>query len=282
MLSLAGLLAAGAARLVAPGAPPLYDGIVPVPPYVWLQPPPGQSGGAQGATAIIPVTGGSSPLIAVATPELVPQAQVFAVPDSFELPPGARSIEVAIEPIPTEGAPVDAHIDGNVYRITVTDQSGTALSAPSSARVSVVMRAADPTLGEADIARYAGGAWRPLTTSPSGQAGFIPVVTDFGDFAVLAPGAAPGGSAEATGPPAPSASTARSATATASEMAGSGGSAVQSAGPIAPEPGPGTASSPPWLSIGVGALFLAVLLVLVARTRARRRPYRGAHRARRR
>ena len=179
-----------AARLLVPSAPPLYDGVVPLEAYRWLDPPPsGQHGGAKGATAVIPVQGGKSPLVAVATPELEPQAQMLAPPDGLTMPAATTAIHVSIEPIPAEGVPTDGHIDGNVYRFTVTDQRGTPITAPASARVSVVLRAADPTLTDATVERLVDGTWQPSKSSSQGFGGtFLAIATDFGDFAVVAPG----------------------------------------------------------------------------------------------
>ncbi len=203
-----GFLVLVAARVALPEAPPLYDGVIPVDPYLWLNPPPGHPGGAQGATATIAVSGGKNVLTAVATPELEPQAQIFAQPGAFTLGSAARSILVSIQPVPNEGQPADGHVDGNVYRVLVTDQDGNPVTAPASARVSVVLRASDPTLAEATLARYADGVWQPLSTGPAGFGGsFVAVVTEFGDFAVVVAGPAPTNSNVPSGGPATSAST---------------------------------------------------------------------------
>ena len=272
----AGFLLIVVARLVLPAAPPLYDGIVPIEPYVWLDPPPGETGGAKGASADIPVRGGKSPLVAVATPELEPQAQIFAPPEGLNVPPGARTIKVSIEPVPSEGVPTDGHIDGNVYRINVLDDTGTVLTAPASARVSVVLRATDPAQPEATIARFSAGSWQPLKTSSSGFGGsFISVVTEFGDFAVIVPG--PGRTAPATAPqaPSPGASVAASLPSTAAPGQSSGSNVPTSSGDVSSLPG--------WLlpALAVLAIGLAFLGYRVARRRRRDR-YRGAHRVRRR
>ncbi len=227
----AGLLLVVVAQLAAPGAtPPLYDGIVPITPYQWLTPPPDHPGGAQGVTADVVVDGGQSGLIAVATPELSPQAQVFATPGSLTLPTGATSVKVSIQPVPAAVQPSDGYIDGNVYRISVTDQQGRVLTAPAEARVSVVLRSADPTLTNGTIARQEGDTWTMLDTSPppAGSDSYLATVTSFGDFAVIAPGTSPY----------PSASTTPSATAP--------GSSTGSSGSIGPSAQPtGTASVPP-------------------------------------
>jgi hypothetical protein len=271
-----GLLVIVAARLVLPGAPPLYDGIVPIEPYLWLDPPAGDPGGAKGATAEIPERSGTSPLVAVATPELEPQAQIFAPPGGLTVPPGGRTIKVSIEPVPSEGTPSAGHIDGNVYRISLVDDKGTALTAPASARVSVVLRATDPAQAEATIARFSAGGWQPLRTSASGFGGsFLAVVTGFGDFAVITPG--PGPSRVASEPAADS-----SAGPTAAS-AGPTPAGEPSASTLPRSPANESSALPGWLLpvVAAGAVLLVVVGHRIAR-RGRRDPYRGAHRSRRR
>ena len=272
-----GLVVVVAARLLLPAAPPLYDGIVPIEPYLWLNPPAGDPGGAKGASAQLTDRSGKSPLVAVATPELEPQAQIFAPPEGLTIPPGSRTIKVTIEPIPSEGTPADGHIDGNVYRITVVDENGAALTAPASARVSVVMRATDPAQAEATIARYSAGSWQPLKTSPSGFGGsFVSVVTGFGDFTVITPGPGPSIAASAAGPASSGGGTAGAASPGPTAPAGS-------TAPVSPA---GDTSSPPgWLAPALVAAALLVGVVAVRMTRRGRRdrgPYRGAHPTRRR
>lgn len=271
-----GVLLIVAARLIVPAAPPLYDGIVPIEPYRWLDPAAGQQGGAKGATAEIPVRSGKSPLVAVATPELEPQAQIFAQPDGLTITPGAHTIKVSIEPIASEGVPTGGHVDGNVYRISVADDTGAALTAPASARVSVVLRATDPAQAEATLERYSGGSWQPLKTSSSGFGGsFLAVVTDFGDFAVVLPGPGPSLAASVG----PATSVAASVAATGQGIASLGSSPASNA----PTP-PGDASS--LLPFLVPALALVAVVVASAgyglARRRRRNRYRGAHPIRRR
>ncbi len=185
----AGLLVMSAARVAIPEAPPLYDGVVVIPPYQWVDPPPGQPGDAQGASATIAARGHKSPLLALATPEMAPQAQILAVPGDLTLPPGTRHVLASIRPIAAEGAPASGHIDGNVYRITVTDEHGTPLTAPPSSQVTVVLRPTDPSSTDGTIARYVDGAWHPIKGSSGGFGGsLLAVIREFGDFAVIAPG----------------------------------------------------------------------------------------------
>lgn len=242
-----GIAVAGAAQVVAPlPGPPLYDGVVPTEPYIYLSPPAGAQGGAQGASATLALDGGTSPLVAIATPETVPQAQIFAAPGSLTLPAGTTSLSAEITPIPPPAGSADGHISGNIYRIAVTNQAGTPVTAPAAAQVSIVMRAADPQLLNAVIARFVNGTWEPLETAPAGLGGtFLAVVTEFGDFAVLAP---QGGTGESGSPGAPT------------ESAASG---LPTTGPT-PAPSPSPASeAPPAIDIlaAAGLLILVVLAI---------------------
>jgi hypothetical protein len=197
------------AGLVLGGRPSitLYDGVVPAEPYRWLQPPPGAAGDPPPVTSTIPVSGGSSPLLAVATPELVPQAQVFAIPGGLKLPAGSTRIDVSIRAVPPPDiAPADAHVAGNVYEIKVVNQAGVAATADPQAEVSVVLRAPDPLTATASLARWDGSTWQVMPSVAAGVgATFGAVVTQFGDFAIVLPGAEATlgtGSPLATGEPA--------------------------------------------------------------------------------
>jgi hypothetical protein len=276
-----GLLIAAAAQTIAPlSGPPVYDGVLPVEPYRWLSPPPGHPGGAEGATATVGVRNGRNELLAVATPELSPQAQVFGVPGSLTLPAGATTIKVSIAPVPTPAKPSDGYVDGNVYHILLTDQTGAPVTADASQRVSVVLRPADPTLLDGTIERFDGSGWRRLTTQPPvGGGGLLAIVTEFGDYAVVGHGTSPYPTSSPVAASSPalgsSPSAGRSASATASETKGEhvptkvpgGGAAANS----------GTAE-PPWAAIGavVALLAGAALVAVVLRRRRRRRVYRGA------
>jgi hypothetical protein len=224
-----GLLMVVLARVLVPGAPPLYDGVVINEPYKWLEPPPGEEGGAQGVTGTAALENGASPLVALATTEQPPQAQVFAPPGALVLPPGTMSLLMAITPIPAEGTPASGQIAGNVYRISITNQAGVPTTAPPQAYVSVVMRGPDGLL-EATMERFKDGAWQPLETSHAGYtSGFLSIVTEFGDFALIAPGGTATPSATASTP----ASTTPSGTSVATQApsATPGTQAVTGGGP---------------------------------------------------
>ena len=163
-----GLLGIALAQWVAPlAAPPLYDGVVVAEPYRWLVPPPGEHGAPTSASATLRPIGEASPLLALATAEEPPQAQVFGTDGALVLPAGTSSIKVSITPILPASLPNEGHIAGNVYRIAVTNQKGVPITAPASAQVTVVIRGPDGTVG-ATIERYADGAWKTLKTEETG------------------------------------------------------------------------------------------------------------------
>src|SRR5579862_2682612 len=164
--------------------PPLYDGVTQVEPYVWLDPPPNHPGNPSSGAATLPVKGGSSPLVTVATQEL--------------MPPATTSLQVSITPVQPTALPTDGHILGNVYRILVTTQAGSPVTAPASAKVSVILMAPDPTTTQATMGLFANGTWTTLDTTPEGQAAeFLAVITQFGDFALIGPGVGPSAVASA-------------------------------------------------------------------------------------
>jgi hypothetical protein len=255
-----GLLLVVLARVSVPGAPPLYDGVVINEPYKWLEPPPGGEGGAQGVTGAAALENGASPLIALATAEQPPQAQVFAPPGALVLPPGTTSLLMAITPIPAEGTPASGQIAGNVYRITITNQAGVPTTAPAQAYVSVVMRGPDGLL-EATMERFKDGAWQPLETSHAGYtSGFLSIVTEFGDFALIAPG----------GTATPSAASSATASTTPS---GASGATPAPSGTPGTQPGAEGGPSPLVLILfGAGAVGVAGGALLVYRSMAKPLP----------
>jgi hypothetical protein len=240
-----GLAFAAAESAPLPG-PPLYDGIVPVEAYRWLDPPPGEHGGAQGASATVAVKNGTSPLITLATPELTPQAQIFAAPGALTLPAGTTSLTMSITPVEPTALPTDGHIAGNVYRVTIVTQAGAPVAAKASAQMTLILRAPDPTTAEATMGHLVGRSWTTLHTDAAGQAAqFLAVVTDLGDFALLEAGAA--ASAGATGIPGESI-----------EETPSGGPASPAAS------GEGTGGGIPTVTVFAGVAIALVLIGLAA------------------
>ena len=253
-----GLAIAAAAQLTAPlAAPPLYDGGVVVQPYVYVNPPAGQPGGARGASAKLPMIG-RSPLVALATPEQPPQAQVVAGEGTLVLPSSATALDASITPLdPSIDASVTgaARVLGNIYRITIVDQAGAAAMAPAAGLVTVVLRAPEDVAG-AQVGQIVDGTWHPLKSEAMFGAAYVAVVTGFGDFAVIV-----AGSTSAS----PSASSAALSSIPASAAAVGTPSATVAPGAAAGGAGSGDGTGSAGFPSGplVGALALLLLLAFI-------------------
>jgi len=247
-----------AQRMAPIAGPPLFDGVIVEAPYRWLSPPAGHSGGAQGVTVAVPVQGSKSPDLAAGTDENPPQAQVFAGAGYLDMPSGTSSITVSIQPVAPPAQPPSGVIAGNVYAISLTNQAGQPVRGQASGGVTIELRG-PPSLPSATIARYANGAWTAIGGDSVGEPNmFTAVVTDFGDFALVAPGgwtpsADGGGGGGQVGPQAPNGDT--------SLPQGSGAPAASSAGDVAP-------------LLVVGGGFVAVVAALALLWYARRKPGR--------
>lgn len=186
---LAIVLGAGIALAVQVAAPvgvPLYDGVVVVEPYRFLQPSIGQIGNPTSFVAEPTVKEGISPVIAAATTESPPQAQLIVQRDAFAVPGGTSSLRVTITPVEAEVAPTDGAIAGNVYRFAATDASGRSLVTKRCDKcLSLVLRAPEG-VDEAVIGHYAGGAWSQVATLHAGIAAMFQAnITELGDYAVV-------------------------------------------------------------------------------------------------
>jgi hypothetical protein len=170
------------AQILAPlPAPPLYDGVVIEEPYRYLSPGPGQAGNPTSFTAEEPLGDSVSPPIAAATSESPPQAQLIVPPGAFAIPPGTTAVRLSITPV-TPVTP-DA-IVGNAYRITATNQAGSAVTQLPGSRPTLIMRA---PAGATDVAivQLVGGSWQELPTQSSGQPDtYYGDVEGPGDFAL--------------------------------------------------------------------------------------------------
>lgn len=260
-----GIVAIVAAQRVAPVfTPPLYDGVAVLEPYRWLTPLQGQPGGPTSAANVLEPVNGANPLVALGTGELPPQAQVFATPGSLDLPPGTTAIRISINPVAPSTLPTDGRIDGNVYRINLTNQAGVDLTAPAAQQVTVVMRSpGDEPL--VTIEQLTPGGWRALETQAAGFAPvFTAVVTRFGDFALVA--RRPSGSASAAG-----ANGVVSPATTASHS-----------GPTVPGGTPGGQGgiSSALFAVVIALALLGMLIGSDIRRRNRRRPRTGGGRSR--
>lgn len=185
-----GLTLAAIVQLEGPSLrPPLYDGVVTVDPYRFLQSAGTEAGGAQGATRTIPVTGGTSPVIALGTPEQPPQAQLIAGAGALLLPAGATSLVVTIAPVAPAASPPSGTIAGNVYRVGVADQAGAAVEPAPGTQVTLALR--DPgSTGLVQIELLSGGTWRSLPTVSAAVSGTYETtgLSTLGDFALVGSG----------------------------------------------------------------------------------------------
>ena len=219
-----------------------------------------------GTSATIAVEGGQNRIVAVATTETPPQAQILATPGALMLGQGATKLSVSITPVePVQPVPA-GYIDGNVYRFVVVDQLGRPATAPASAYVSIFLRAANQADVDGTIERFDGTSWSPLQSSSEGGAGFLAIVTDFGDFAVVGTGASP----FATPTP---------ATTEAPPTATPAATAPEATIPGAATPAPSAAPAPPFDTLpvavlaavgGIGVLGVIGAVVLLARRRRQR------------
>jgi hypothetical protein len=190
-------LAIGVAMLVALhlAAPimvaPLYDGVLVDDPYRYLQPPSGATGEPTSATSSNPLDAGASPQIFAATLENPPQAQLIADRGAFVVPAGTTAVKVAVSAVPPPAAPENGQIAGNVYRVTVTDQAGTALRVRAGTTLTVVLRA-PCAVPDARIGTFTGSTWQLLSTLSGGLPDLYAAnITSVGDFTVVVPPRAP-------------------------------------------------------------------------------------------
>jgi hypothetical protein len=183
-----------AAMIPSARTAPLFDGVFVEDPYLFVDPPPGARGDPPSAEATQPVVDGSVPLLAVATTEVPPQAQIIAEADAFAISAGTESVTVSIVP----SAANDPTVAGNVYRFSVTDPQGASLEIRPGARVTIIVRAPQPDL-VAQLARFDGTRWVTIPTELGGLADlFAANITQLGDFAVVVTGLTPSGSTAAS------------------------------------------------------------------------------------
>jgi hypothetical protein len=182
----AGLLVILAAQAGRPVGVPLYDGVVVQEPYRFLHPTGDQAGSPTSFDATRPTERDMSPTIAAATTENPPQAQLIAQRGAFELTPGATAVRVSITAVEAPSPPAGGIVAGNVYRFSVTDQSGTPLAVKAcDGCLSLSLRAPDGT-GEAVLKRSADGTWFDVETNHAGILNaFQTNPTEMGDYAVI-------------------------------------------------------------------------------------------------
>jgi hypothetical protein len=196
----AGAALIGVAWVVSPVlSPPLYDGLAgPAEAYRYLNPRPGTaSTPAPGsATKDAPASGGTIAAAFVTTDEQPPQVQVLIGDGALVVPAAATKVTISLKAVPPP-LPIPAalgRLDGNVYQVSVTPDTGGAVSVkPGVTPPTVVLRG--PTgSGGAQIARLeTGGSWQGLHTVPLGATPDMVAAstTAFGYFTLVLPAASP-------------------------------------------------------------------------------------------
>jgi hypothetical protein len=194
LLVLVGLGVALAVQVAAPVGLPLYDGVSVIEPYRYLDPANGQIGNPTSFLAEPKVQGGTSPVIAAATTESPPQAQLIVQKGAFEVPAGTTSLRITITPIEPEAQPAVGTIAGNVYRFTATDEAGNALAPKRCDQcLSLVLRAPEG-VSDGVIERFENGQWTAVETLHYGIASMSQSnVTALGDYAVVSAAGSAGG-----------------------------------------------------------------------------------------
>jgi hypothetical protein len=176
-----------AVQVAQPVGIPLYDGVVVQEPYRFLHPSGDQAGSPTSYTGELAVSGDTSPILSAYTAENPPQAQLIAQRNAFALTPGATNVLIAVTPVePPSTPPPKGRIVGNVYRFSVTDQSGTPLQVRDCPGCMTLRMRAPEDTSHAVLMRYADGTWHDVETFHEGIAGtYVTNVLALGDYAVV-------------------------------------------------------------------------------------------------
>jgi hypothetical protein len=169
-------------RFLPSGSPPIYDGQCIADPYVTLS----SSPPAKGVTQTFPEAS-SFPAAGVNTTETPPQAQILVESGTFV---NSTPVTITITPVPAPAAkPTNGMIQGNVYKFSVVNASGTELEPLSpSLAVFVILRGLT-SVPAPTIDRYNGTSWKPLSTLNAGCGNTFEVTsTQLGEFAIVEPG----------------------------------------------------------------------------------------------
>jgi hypothetical protein len=171
-------------RFLPAGSPPIYDGQCIADPYVTL----GGSPAPQPATRTFPKSS-SFPPSQVLTGETPPQAQILMEAGTFD---NSTPVTVSTTPVPAPAIkPPNGSVEGNVYRFSAVDASGTELEPSPSLAVFIILRGLT-SFPAPTIDRFNGTSWTPLSTLNAGCGNTFEVTSiQLGDFAAVRPGAGP-------------------------------------------------------------------------------------------
>lgn len=266
LLALAATLLALAWVLSPAGrTPPLYDGLgFPDQPYRYVTVPPGysQTNGPSTASSSVKVSSGDSSTYDLSSSELGPQVEVFVNAKDLTLTPRSTVAHLRAAPVTTTSQPDDAEVWGNVYRVSVSTDTGAGTIRAGGALDSIRMRAPTGPPPVAGIEFNDGSGWRRLTTSKIGNDIYSAPLAGVGEYAVVSPK----GQAKV-----PNDSSAGSSTGPGS-TASPGGSQAPIGSDTKDASGPSSAYARPLLVIVALALLVLVVLIAVIRLSRRRAP----------
>jgi hypothetical protein len=169
-------------RFLPAGSPPIYDGQCIANPYEAL----GGSPAPRAATMTYPKAAAFPPA-EVYTGETPPQAQILMEAGTFD---SSTAVTVSITPVtPPSVKPPNGTIEGNVYRITAVNASGTQLDPLSRSNPVYIILRALASSPAPTIELFSGTSWTPLATLNSGCGNtFEGTSTRMGEFAAVRPG----------------------------------------------------------------------------------------------
>ena len=174
--------------LLTPHPVPVYDGIgMPDEPYRYVSTPPGAAAAAKpagGAQETLSVVGGvNATLASLRSEEIGPQVWVYLPAGVLAAPGGKITVKVVPE-APTR-PPADGPIDGNVYRVSLTDPAGpVTVNSPTSTISLRAITARQP----GPVVEYRPGPeqkWRLLDTSRTGNDIYASALPGAGDYALV-------------------------------------------------------------------------------------------------
>lgn len=158
--------------LLAPGSPPLYDGVgFPDEPYRYLQAPAGTAPTKPptSATSDVAVRGGRTASANISTREQGPQAAVYVADQGLTAPGSAAAVHLTIAPVRPPAQPADGTIPGNAYTITANAGGGPVGVAPVPNAVTVLLRIPKATQATVAVELLVGGRWEQLNTFQTGN-----------------------------------------------------------------------------------------------------------------
>jgi hypothetical protein len=168
-------------RFLPDGSPPIYDGQCIADPYVML----GGSPAPKSATTTFPKAA-SFPPEQVLTGETPSQALILMESGTFD---NSTAVTVSVTPVPAPAVkPPNGTVEGNVYRFSAVNASGTELEPMPSVPVYIILRALS-SFPAPLIDRFNGTTWTPLSTFNAGCGNtFEATSSQLGEFAAVKPG----------------------------------------------------------------------------------------------